>query len=97
MIVLGADTHKRSHTLAAINVATGQVLGDKTVQVGPRGFATLLGWARELDGQRVWALRPRARPTATPSAASNATSPAASGSSYAPPPRPGHDPYHQIS
>ena len=55
MIVLGADTHKRSHTLAAINVATGQVLGDKTVQVGPRGFATLLGWARELDGQRVWA------------------------------------------
>jgi transposase len=56
MIVLGADTHKRSHTLAAINVATGQVLGDKTVQVGPRGFATLLGWARGLDGQRVWAL-----------------------------------------
>jgi hypothetical protein len=43
MIVLGADTHKRSHTLAAINVATGRVLGDKTVQVGPRGFATLLG------------------------------------------------------
>src|SRR5512132_595401 len=33
MIVLGADTHKGSHTLAAINVATGQVLGDKTVQV----------------------------------------------------------------
>ena len=56
MIVLGADTHKRSHTLAAINVATGQVLGEETVQVGPRGFATLLGWARELDGQRVWAL-----------------------------------------
>ena len=56
MIVLGADTHKRSHTLAAINVATGQVLGDKTIVVGPRGFAALLGWARELDGQRVWAL-----------------------------------------
>ena len=56
MIVLGADTHKRSHTLAAIDVATGQVLGDKTVQVGPRGFATLLGWARGLDDQRVWAL-----------------------------------------
>ena len=51
-----ADTHKRSHTLAAVNVATGQVRGDKTVQVGPRGFAMLLGWARELDGQRVWAL-----------------------------------------
>jgi hypothetical protein len=36
MIVLGADTHKSSHTIAAINAATGQVLGDKTVQVGPR-------------------------------------------------------------
>jgi transposase len=56
MIVLGAGTHQCSHTLAAIDVATGRVLGDKTVQVGPRGFATLLGWARELDGQQVWAL-----------------------------------------
>jgi transposase len=56
MIVLGADTHKRSHTLAAIDVATGQVLGDKTVQVASRGFATLLGWARDVDRERVWAL-----------------------------------------
>ena len=30
MIVLGADAHKRSHTIAAIEAATGQVLGDKT-------------------------------------------------------------------
>ena len=43
MIVLGADTHKRSHTLAAVNAATGQLLGDKTIQVGARGFAMLLG------------------------------------------------------
>ena len=56
MIVLGADTHKRSHTLGAINVATGEFLGDKTVQVGPRGFAAVLSWARGLDGRRVWAL-----------------------------------------
>jgi hypothetical protein len=56
MIVLGADTHKSSHTIAAINAATGQVLGDKTVKVGARGFATLLIWARGLDGERVWAL-----------------------------------------
>jgi hypothetical protein len=40
---------------AAINVATGRVRGDKTAQVGPGGFAALPGWARELDGQRVWA------------------------------------------
>ena len=46
MIVLGADTHKRSHTIAAVEMATGQVLGDQTVGVGARGFAALLIWAR---------------------------------------------------
>jgi hypothetical protein len=44
MIVLGADTHKRSHTVAAVAAATGEVLGEKTVQVGARGFASLLVW-----------------------------------------------------
>ena len=56
MIVLGADTHKSSHTIAAVDGATGQVLGDKTVGVGARGFAALLIWARGLAGERVWAL-----------------------------------------
>jgi transposase len=56
MIVLGADTHKSSHTIAAVKGATGQVLGDQTIQVGARGFAALLIWARSLDGERVWAL-----------------------------------------
>jgi transposase len=56
MIVLGADTHKRSHTIAAVDVATGQVVGDKTVRVGVRGFAALLMWARAVGAERVWAL-----------------------------------------
>src|SRR5438093_11286464 len=56
MIVLGADTHKSSHTIAAVEMATGQLLGDKTVAVGARGFAGLLIWARALDAERVWAL-----------------------------------------
>jgi transposase len=56
MIVLGADTHKSSHTIAAIDAATGQVLADKTIQVGARGFAALVLWARGLSGERVWAL-----------------------------------------
>ena len=56
MIVLGADTHKRSHTIAAVAAATGELLGEKTVAVGARGFAALLIWARGLDGERVWAL-----------------------------------------
>jgi transposase len=56
MIVLGADTHKRSHTIAAVAAGTGEVVGEKTVQVGARGFASLLVWARGLQGERVWAL-----------------------------------------
>jgi hypothetical protein len=51
-----SDAEESSHTIAAITTATGQVLGDKTVKVGARGFATLLIWARGLDGERVWAL-----------------------------------------
>ena len=38
MIVLGADTHKRSHTIAAVAAATGELLGEQTVAVGRRGF-----------------------------------------------------------
>jgi transposase len=56
MIVLGADTHKRSHTIAAIAAATGELRGEQTVPVGRQGFAALLRWARRLDGERVWAL-----------------------------------------
>src|SRR4051794_38013126 len=56
MMVLGADTHKSSHTIAAIDAATGQVLGDRTVPVGARGFKALVLWARGVGGERVWAL-----------------------------------------
>jgi len=56
MIVLGADAHKRSHTIAALQAATGQVLGDKTATAVARGFGQLLIWARGLDRERVWAL-----------------------------------------
>jgi transposase len=56
MMVLGADTHKRSHTIAAVAAGTGEVRGEKTVPVGSRGFADLLVWARRRSGERVWAL-----------------------------------------
>jgi hypothetical protein len=56
MIVLGADTHKRSHTVAAVAAATGELRGEQTVQVGRRGFGALLRWARSLDGDRGRAL-----------------------------------------
>jgi transposase len=56
MIVLGADTHKRSHTIAAVAAATGELLGEQTITVGRPGFAALLAWARGLDDERVWAI-----------------------------------------
>src|SRR3954464_1689479 len=56
MIVLGADTHKRSHTVAAVAAATGELRGEQTVQVGAGGVDALLRWARGLDDERVWAL-----------------------------------------
>ena len=56
MIVLGADMHKSSHTVAGVAARTGEVLGDKTVSVGVRGFAQVLRWARGLGRDRAWAL-----------------------------------------
>src|SRR4051794_21559366 len=56
MIVLGADPHKRSHSIVAVAAATGELLDELTIQVGARGFGALLRWARGLDGERAWAL-----------------------------------------
>jgi transposase len=56
IIVIGADTHKDSHTFAAVQGATGQVLADRTVPARVAGFGQALTWARALDGERVWAI-----------------------------------------
>ena len=56
MIVLGADMHKSSHSIVAVDAATGQLMGEKTVAVAARGFGALVVWARGLAGERVWAL-----------------------------------------
>src|SRR3954449_5584524 len=57
MIVIGADTHKRSHTVGAVDGATGRVIRDLTVRARRRSFEDLLVWARGLgDGARVWAI-----------------------------------------
>src|SRR3954462_619253 len=56
MIVLGAGSHTRSLTIAAVSAATGELVGERTVQVGAKGFAALVVWARGLGGERGWAL-----------------------------------------
>ena len=49
MIVLGADAHKSSHTIAAVGASTGELLSDTTIGVGERGFdqalVRLAAWA----------------------------------------------------
>jgi transposase len=56
MIVIGADTHKQSHTAGAVDAATGRVIADRTVRAKRRSFDDLLVWARGLDGERIWAI-----------------------------------------
>jgi transposase len=56
MIVIGADTHKRSHTVAAVDAAIGRLLGEQTIAARRRSFDALLIWARGLGGERVWAI-----------------------------------------
>src|SRR3954452_14849017 len=56
MIVIGADTHKRSHTVAAVDAATGRALEERTVSVRHGFFDVVLAWAREQGAERVWAL-----------------------------------------
>jgi len=46
MIVLGADMHKRSHTIAAVVAGSGELLGDQTIAVGQRGFVEVLDVGR---------------------------------------------------
>jgi len=56
MIVIGADTHKVTHTVGAVSEATGRVIGDLTVRAKRRSFDDLLTWGRGLDPERVWAI-----------------------------------------
>jgi transposase len=54
MVTLGADCHKRSHTLVAVD-ENGRQLGELRVEATPVGHVHGLGWARQWP-QRRWAL-----------------------------------------
>ena len=56
MIVIGTDTHKRSHTCGAVDAGTGQLAGELTAAARERGFRELLSWGRALDDERIWAI-----------------------------------------
>jgi transposase len=56
MIVIGADTHKRTHALAAVDEGTGRVRGKRQITADGPGHLAAVRWARGLDCERVWAI-----------------------------------------
>ena len=56
MIVIGADTHKGSHALAAVDDGTGKVRGHREIAAEDAGHLAAVRWARGLDDDRVWAI-----------------------------------------
>jgi transposase len=56
VIVIGVDPHKQTHTAAAVDRSTGEVVAQRTVKARERGHGELLLWARALAGERVFAL-----------------------------------------
>ena len=56
MIVIGVDTHKRSHTLVALDAATGATRGVLTIAASDDGTLDAVRFAGKLDSERVWAV-----------------------------------------
>jgi transposase len=56
MIVIGTDTHKRTHSCGAVDAGTGRLADERSAAAREPGFRELLAWGRELDGERVWAI-----------------------------------------
>ena len=56
MIVIGTDTHKRTHALSAVDEGTGKVCGHRQIDADEPGHLAAVKWARGLDQERVWAI-----------------------------------------
>jgi transposase len=56
VITIGIDPHKRTHTAAAVDSATGELRAELTVASDQGGHERLLEWARALGPERRFAL-----------------------------------------
>ena len=54
MVVIGVDSHKRTHTVVAVD-GTGRKLAERTVATSQEGHLELLHWSRRWR-ERTWAL-----------------------------------------
>jgi transposase len=55
MVTIGIDPHKQTHSASAVD-GVGHELSRRTEPATADGFGALLGWARALGEERVWAL-----------------------------------------
>ena len=55
-VVIGVDTHVRTHSAAVVDARTGAVLGELTVEATPAGYQDLVDFASEYSMVRAWAI-----------------------------------------
>ena len=55
MVTIGADCHKESHTLVAVD-PVGRKIAEVTVSNRPTSYTQVLTWAQQLDAERVWGI-----------------------------------------
>lgn len=53
MIVIEVDVHKRTHALAAVDAATGQLLRQQEVEARENGHLEALRWSVDLGDELV--------------------------------------------
>jgi transposase len=56
MIVIGVDTHKRTHTLVALDAGIGVKRGQRTIEATDAGALDALRFAVDVEEDRVWAM-----------------------------------------
>jgi transposase len=55
MVTIGADCHKKTHTLVAVD-PVGRKIAEVTVSNRLTSYTQVLTWAQQLDAQRVWGI-----------------------------------------
>lgn len=55
MIVIGIDPHRQTHTAAAGDGVSGQLLGELTLPASPEGAERLIGWVGRFGGDPLYA------------------------------------------
>jgi len=56
MMVIGVDTHKSTHAMAAVAADSGLLASEREIAATEDGHRQALSWAKELDPERVWAI-----------------------------------------